>query len=196
MMDNRNVRWAVLVAALLLVAMTRRAWGEPMGQVSSAATVVTVSEQSEPTVSKLDCFWWPAIEPDSSSPERSFGVKGSSFVDLPHYEKLWVGLVSDAQQASWTLDVSSAAAAEDGDWEALVTWNVDSLSGNRIGSDEGGPGNEQFCAKGSVPASISKKLKPVDGEDADQLVVRLNSDPSDKASCRVVVFAKGPPVDK
>ena len=184
-------RTGLLLAALLVAALTQGLYGESMGQVVSAATVVTVSEQSEPIVSNLDCFWWPVIRPDSSSPECSLGVKGSHFVDLPRYEKLWVGLVSDAPASSWTLEVSSAAAAEEDDWETLATWDVDSVAGNRIGSDDGGPGNRLFCAKSSVPATVSKKLKPIDGSDADQLVVRLNGSPSGKTGFRVVVFAMG-----
>jgi hypothetical protein len=190
-------RVGLLLAALLLVAATRGFCGEAMGKVPSIANVVTVVGDSEPVAYHLDCYWWPAPQADGSSPTCTLGVKGSVLLQLPSSDKLWVGLVSDAPAASWTLEVSSAyAAEEDWDWEAIDTWEVDSVADNRIGSLAAGVENKWFCAQSSVPAPIVRQLKTVDGSNADELSVRLDSNPSGKAACRVVVFARGSRVDE
>jgi hypothetical protein len=177
----------LLLAALLLVTATRGLCGEDMEKIGSGFTMSTSGEES---ISGVDCFRWPATPADSSPRESDMGVGGSALVDLPRYERLWVGLISDARAAWWALDVSSSYNEEDDDWEPIDAWSIDSLSGNRIASNEGGPWNKQLDAKEPVPASIYKKLRPVDGSAADQLMVGLNSNPSGKAGCRIVVFAK------
>ncbi|HTW90462.1 MAG TPA: hypothetical protein VMH22_01995 [bacterium] len=173
----------LLVAALLLVAATRGFCAEDMQKIGSGITI-----PGEEQVTGVDCYCWPPNHPDGTPQEDNIEPGGSADVQMPQGTELWVGLISGAGSASWTLEVSSFAAAwEDDEWMTNEVWKVDSLTDNRIAPNDSGL---QSCAKGSVPVSIYKKLGPVDGTDADVLRVNLNSNPSGNAGFRIIVFAK------
>jgi hypothetical protein len=175
----------LLLTALLLVAATRGFGGESMTKVGSGITITTSDGTS---ISDVSCYCWPVTPSDSTPGTQEVKVNGSSLVQLPGGAQLWVGLVSDAGSASWSFAVSSFSTAwADDEWETIAAWTVDPSSGNRIAPDDDGL---QACTGGSVPASLYKKLEPVDGSDADELSVKLDGAPSGSAGCRIIAFAK------
>ncbi|HTW91771.1 MAG TPA: hypothetical protein VMH22_08690 [bacterium] len=183
----------VLLVSLLLAA--------PMGfcaeNMQKIAGGVTLSAPGGQTVSGADVYCWPGSQSDSMPQDNTMEVGESTFVQLPSScSEFRIGLISDARAASWTLLVSSFwGSMADDEWDTLDVWKVDSTAGNRIASSEGNLENKQFYAKGPVPESIHKKLRPEDA-DADELCVKLNSSPSGKAGCRIVVFGVNRKADK
>jgi len=187
----------LLSAALLLMAATPGFCGE-MEKIASSFKLYTVVEDSGPETLDVDCFCWPANNSDGLPQELELGVNESLSVTLPRYNDLWVGLTSDAPEAWWQLEVLSSPwfATKSDTWYTNEHWPVDPGIPNLIAMDEGGWVNLKSSDGKLVPESISLNLEEVDGSLAHELKVRLQSNPSGRAGCRMIVFAKGRMTDE